>query len=117
LLFSDTLANRIQVIDTPMDARYANPLRVPANLVGPTLVTAINIPGGEPGFTSALFDIVYHSTVHFPDRPNIVSTLRNATGDLPFTEFGAFESSGIPDRPNRIFLEPGFNAAYGTVKT
>lgn len=116
LIFSATLDNRIQIIDTPTDSRLSEPLRVPDTLVGPTLVTAINIRGGSfsSDYDEDFFDLAYHATLHDADVTNLLRIHRNDGSGLPFeAEASAAASEDIPSRPNRIEYSNSELPAYG----
>jgi hypothetical protein len=115
LLFTAPLANRIQIIDTPSDSRLTEPTLLPGNFVGPTVVTAINLPAGEAGYTADLLDVVYHATLHGPTLPNVVSHLRNDGSGPPFAEFAPFGAPGAPHRANRVRLEAGAGDTYAVM--
>jgi len=110
LIFSDALANRIQIVETPTDGRLTEPRRVQTESVGPKLATAINIPAGD-GYDKDFLDLVYHATLHDPQVPDLLRRQRNRDGSLPFDP-GPFsgvdgELNAKPERANRVRLEAG----------
>lgn len=116
LLFVDPLANRIQLVDTPEDMRLTEPVRIPAEFVGPSLVTAINLPVGPSGYDPEFYDIVYQATLHDPSYESVVGNLRNEGSGPPFVESGQFAMGEAPRRPNRILLEEGGDDVYGVLE-
>ncbi|PXA03790.1 hypothetical protein DDZ13_10920 [Coraliomargarita sinensis] len=114
IVASSELDNRIQIIDTRNDVRLSEPQRVPDTLIGPAVVSALNIPGGPAGYDNDFYDIAYHATLHVPSNPDTLSFFRNDGSGLPFPADGAGDSSGLPPRStNRIELNVGKPLFYG----
>ncbi len=112
LLFAEPFANRIHVVEASADQRLTDPVRINAGLVGPELVTAMNLPAGPGGYDARFLDIVYHAILENNRTDDTVSHLRNARASFPFAEFGNF-SAPAGRRPNRIALEAGTIPIYG----
>jgi len=116
LAVSARMANRIQIIDTPVDTRLTEPQRVPDTLVGPVAVTALPIPGGPSGYDPDFHDLAYHATLQDPDDPNILHFFRNDGSGLPFPENEEGNSADLPPRRgNPIEIESGKFVAYGVL--
>jgi hypothetical protein len=120
LALASSLDNRIQLIDTPSEATLIEPQALIHSKLGPSLITALQVPGGPVAdYTPDFDDLIYHAIYHDPSNDNSVQGFRNRDGSLPMEEFAIAEAStpGVASHPEAVTLQAGMAPAYAVLRS
>ena len=117
LALASSLDNRIQLIDTPSEATLIEPQALIHSKLGPSLITALQVPGGPVAdYTPDLDDLIYHAIYHDPSSDNSVQGFRNRDGSLPMDEFEVTANQGVARHPEAVTLQAGMAPAYAVLR-
>ena len=118
IALTSSLDNRIQLIDTPNEATLIEPQKLPQAKIGPSLITALQVPGGPiADYTPDLEDLIYHAVYDDPSNENIVQGFRNRDGSLPMDEFAIADAPGVASHPEAVTLQAGMTPAYAMLRS
>lgn len=118
IALASSLDNRIQLIDTPNEAALIEPQKLPQAKIGPSLITALQIPGGPVAdYTPDVEDLIYHALYDDPSNENVMQGFRNRDGSLPMEEFAIAATPGVASHPEAVTLQAGMSPAYAMIRT